>query len=207
MDYPIEILPDPAYKIIDCDLSDYFLIRLTFTDKIEEIISESGEINIRQVCSPEELIDDLSFSLYGIYNLSHINLNFTKAGKDRLMHYCRPDEEVEIPVFGTEFTNDAVRHRWFARIGDLHNVPFNYTRSNDPFVAICIVRHTPMKWNFWHFSLRWETDLGPLEELEERKRKNVAKRIGHSVRAEIARLAKLDVPETPALEKRCYCKN
>jgi len=89
----------------------------------------------------------------------------------------------------------------------LNNKHFDYTRNNDPFTATCLVRHTPMRWNYWHFSLHWQTDQGLLEELEENLRKKIAKRIGHSVRVELSRLAKLTSPLQPLLASHCYNKN
>ena len=71
------------------------------------------------------------------------------------MHYCNPDDRVEIPLFEIEFTNDANRLFWCAKINQLNNVAFPYTRGKEPFT--CGVEHTPMKWNYWHFSLRWNT--------------------------------------------------
>jgi hypothetical protein len=89
----------------------------------------------------------------------------------------------------------------------LNIVSFSYTQNNDPFTAVCFVAHTPMKWNYWHFSLQWNTDLGPLENFGEKKRKNVAKRIGQSVRVLISHFAMIEIPVHPPLQKNCYCKN
>jgi hypothetical protein len=208
MDYPLEILPNPLYKVIDCDLSAHFLIRLIDANDINEIIdSDTFEIKLKYIYSPEERIDDLSFSLLGIYGFRHINLQFTEVGKDKFMHYCRPDELVGIPVYEAEFTNDANRHFWCISIHRLNNEHFAYTRGKDPFTAICLVEHSPMKWNYWHFSLRWQTDLGRLEELEEKLRRKVAKRIGHSARVILSHFARVERPEHPILPAKCYCKN
>ena len=208
MDYPQEILPCSNYKSIDCNLSEHFLIRLTNTDKIEEIVDqETGNVQLQQICSPEERIDDLSCSLLGIYNIPHIRLGFTAEGKAKYMHYCPPDEDIETPTYQADFTNDANRHYWCIPIHKIDGVPFDYTRGNDPFTAVCIVKHTPMRWNYWHFSLRWQTDLGALEDLDEKTRKKVARRIGHSARVALSHLAKVECPDHENLSTNCYCKN
>jgi hypothetical protein len=207
MNYPTEILPNKNYKLIDCDLSAHFLMRLIETTDAAEIFDLiTGKILIHQICSPTERIDDFSTSMHGIYNESHIRLNFTSEGKKKFMSYCEPDKEGEIPVFGTHFTNDANRSFWFVMINQLHNKKFDYTRNNDPFIAICSVHHTPARWNYWHFSLRWETDLGPLDNLEGKQRKNVAKRIGHSLRVIISHFASFGNPPHIHLNKSCYQK-
>jgi len=208
MDYPIEILPNPERKFVECDLSAYFLIRLTHTDDPNALIDpETGEIVLQHICSPKEHIDDLSFSLLGIYNVQHIRLGFTQVGKDKFVQPCLPNEPVEIPEYEIEFTNDEIRGYWHISIPQLHNIPFSYTRGSDSFTATCLVRHTPMRWNFWHFSLHWDTDLGPLDTLEEKKRRKVAQRIGHSARVILARHARLGMPEYPVLPENCYSNN
>jgi hypothetical protein len=63
-----------------------------------------------------------------------------------------------------------------------------------------------MRWNFWHFSLRWTTDLGPLEKLEENQKKSVAKRIAHSARALIAQMATIIKPDHLIIDESCYVK-
>jgi hypothetical protein len=187
MNYPVEILPNPAFKIIDCELSDHFLIRFFNCNDVNDITNpETGQIKIQHICSPAEKIDDLSLSLLGIYRPEHITLNFTVAGKEKYMHYCKPDEAVDVPVFDTEFNHSSGRFFWCANIKKLNNRTFDYTRGHDPFIATCLVKHTPMKWNYWHFSLRWSTDLGLLDNLDERQRKNIAKRIGQAVRVTIS---------------------
>jgi hypothetical protein len=208
MEYPKEILPHSEYKTIDCELTGKSLLRLTNTNKIEEIIDqETGKISIQQICSPKERIDDFSLSLFGVYNTDHINLEFTKEGKQKYMHYCAPDELVEIPIFEVDFYNNAEKLCWFAEVTRFHNIEFQFTMGEDPFTATCIVVHTPMKWNYWHFSLRWLTDAGPLENMEDSQRKKVARRIGHSVRTLISQFATLNLPSATYLPQNCYWKN
>lgn len=208
MEYPVEILPNPQYKFIDCNLSSYFLVRLINSENIEEIVdTETGEIRVSFICSPPERIKDMSFSLFGIYNDKHVRLALTEAGKAKFNYYCAPDTVVDIPIFETEFTNNAIKSYCSIPIQELHNKNFEYTRNNDPFIATCLVKHTPMKWNYWHFSLHWKIDIGILEELEENLQKKIAKRIGHSVRVELARLAKMISPCQAILPTHCYNKN
>jgi hypothetical protein len=208
MDYPVEILPNPQYKLIDCDLSACFLIRLMDDVSIDDIVdSETGEIRTNYICSPPERISDMSFGLFGIYNARHIQLAFTNAGKAKFMLYCAPDEVVIPPEYETEFTNDAKKLYCSLPIQALNNQQFFYTRGSDPFIATCLVKHTPVRWNYWHFSLYWKIEEGLLEELEESRRKKIAKRIGHSVRVELSRLAKLSSPLQPEMPSHCYSKN
>jgi hypothetical protein len=208
MFYPAIILPNEAFKSIDCDLSDYFLIRFIEADNIDQIWDyETNTIKVQSICSPPERIDDLSLSLLGIYKEEHIILQFTREGIEKYMHYCDPDEMVAMPVYETDYILKENRRYWCAPINRLNEREFEYTREEESFIAKCFVLHTPMRWNFWHFSLRWSTNLGTLDSLEEKLRKKVAKRIGHSARSVIAQFATITIPPHPILPKECYYKN
>lgn len=208
MDYPKEILPNPSYKIINCDLSNHYVIRFTNTKDKEQLWdSETNSIIIQHICSPEEKIDDLSMSLLGIYTPAHIFIDFTVEGKAKFNTECAPDVEPQVPVFEKEFIKNVDRHYWWIPVSKVHNIQFNYTRSNEPYSAKCTVRHTPMLWNYWHFSLRWSTDLGDLENIQGKQRKNVAKRIGHSARVTIAHFASIEIPLFEPLPDNCFTKN
>lgn len=208
MDYPQEILPNPDYKFIDCDLSAHLVIRFTNTSDKNQIWDfETNRIVFQHICSPEDRIDDLSMSLLGNYTTDHIFLEFTNEGKSKFMEYCEPDIEPDTPIFETDFNTDSNRHFWWIPISKIHNIQFDYTRSNEPYLATCKVQHTPMRWNYWHFSLRWSTDLGELENLEEKQRKKVAKRIGHAARVSIAHFASIENPTPAFLDSKCFRKN
>jgi hypothetical protein len=207
MKYPLEILPNPNYKVIDNDLEGHYLIRYTNTNDKGEIWNEEiNAVNFRQICSPEDHIEDLSTSLLGIYQPHHVFIEFTKDGKAHYMYYCAPDEQVEPPTFEKDYISNPNRHFWCVPIAKLNNRTFTYNRENNEFNATCLVKHTPMKWNYWHFSLRWKTDAGFLENLEERERKKVAKKIGQSARVSIAHFAIITKPQHPHLSSEYYCK-
>jgi hypothetical protein len=136
MNYPREILPNPNYKFIDCNLSQYFLIRFINTNVIDDILDPiTQNIKVECICSPKERIEDLSMSLLGVYNEHHIAIDFTPLGKEKFMYYCQPDEFVETPSFETDFLLDNNRHFWCVLIEKVNNRDFNYTRSNNPFIV------------------------------------------------------------------------
>ncbi len=208
MDYPQEILPHPNYKFIDCDLSDHYLIRVIDTSNQELFWDqETKSVILKYLFSGTDKIDDLSMSLLDVYKTQHVFIELTDTGKEKFKDYCEPDEVVHTPQFPDDFISNPDKYYWCAPVNRLHKVQFDYTRSNAPFTATCFVKHTPTKWNFWHFSLLWDTDLGPLDQLEEKTRKKVATRIGHSARVIITQFAIIHEPEHSALPQNCYCKN
>lgn len=208
MPYPNQILPTIGNKHIDCDVDDYFLIRHTEVANPAEIVdSETGFIRPRYICSPEERVDDLSSSLLGIFEHQFITLDFTHNGKGKFMFYCDPDEEVDVPIEGVDYNTNEHRNAWTIKIGLVNGIQFPYTIANEPYTATCHVVHTPMRWNFWHFSFRWHTDnLGPLDNLEPKQRQKVARRIGIASRALICNFARLMVPPHSILPEACYRK-
>lgn len=208
MDYPKKILPNPNYKLIDCDLSAHFVIRYTNTNDIDEIWDSTlNRVKEESICQQRDHIHDLSMSLLGVFTPDNIFIDFTEEGSPKYMAYCNPDAAVETPIYGADFITNPNRHYWWVSISKLHNVKFAYTRSDEPYEATCYVRHTPMLWNFWHFSLRWDTDLGSLENLDVKTKSKVAKRIGQAARVLIAHYASIQPPAFQLLDQNCYTKN
>jgi hypothetical protein len=208
MNYPVEILPDPSYKLVDCDLTDYFLIRhFDLIDGEKILNSDTNLIQKKYICSQSDHIHDLSTSLLGVFKVVNIHLAFTPKGGEKFYPYCAPDAVVDIPIFQTEFYFEDNRGFWCVPIAKLHNREFIYNVGAEQLVATCQVMHTPAKWNYWHFSLRWITNLGPLDSMEERLRKNVARKIGQSAIVAITHFAKIEIPEHHELPNNCYCKN
>jgi hypothetical protein len=70
MNFPIEILPRPNYKYIDCDLSNPALARFINIINIDEIIDPAtGYVKQAYICSPREHCSDLSTNLLGIFQV------------------------------------------------------------------------------------------------------------------------------------------
>ncbi len=208
MSYPIEILPNNNYKFITCDLSNYHLIRHTSASSFAEQIDEStGLLKQDYICKPRENICDLSTSLLSIFNNSHLSLNLLPEGKQKYNHYCPADLTVDIPVLNTDYETVLERHFWSILISKINQQQVDYQKSNDPFIAICCVCHTPMKWNYWHFSIRWLLPDGFLHEKpEEEIKKKWVSRLAHEARSLVAMHAKSFLPEYELLEEAYYKK-
>src|SRR6185312_10144286 len=130
----------------------------------------------------------------GVFTAQHNNLIFTEEGKSKYMQYCQPNEGVQPPVDVIDFSTAINRGCWYIRIDKLNRKSFEYKQNNDTLLATSRVQHTPMKWNFWHFSLRWDLNSGPIEELEEREQRKIAQKIGHSARVLISHHATMVLP-------------
>jgi len=210
MRYPTEILPNKNYKLIRCDLVNHYLIRYTAC-KAREVIFDDNTKQIKQeyICSPREQMEDLSTSLLGVYDTSHIPIELTLLGKTKFSEYCAPDEIVPIPEYETEFILNDKRGFWVILIKNIQGLLADYTQHDikQPFKAKCSIQHTPVKWNYWHFSIRWELEEGVyLHKLPHNTKAKVAKRLGTETRALIAKFAEIDEPNFSQLEVDEYCK-
>lgn len=208
MNFPVKLLPNSQYKYIVCDLSEYFLARFTNTNNIDELIDPvTGFIRQAHICLPSQHCSDLSTNLLGVFEVSNLQIELTEEGKEHFKFYCEPNIEVSTPIYNKDFVLNTKRHFWIIIIGAIHNTIVDYTKSNLPFKAKCLVLHTPMKWNYWHFSIRWLTDQGFWHNLSEKEKEKLTKRLGHEARAHIANFAKIEKPNYSELEKECYLKS
>jgi len=205
MNYPIRLLPQANYKEIECDLSSHFLIRVIKTKEINEIVnSETGLVKIEHIFSPRRHGSDLSTSLLGVFEISHIQIELTELGKTKYSHYCKPNDEISPPLHEQDYLINSNRHFWVVNIKDIMNAEVEYLDSSLPFKANCVIMHTPMKWNFWHFSIRWKTKDGFWNSLTPKEQEKLAKRLGTEVRAYISKYARIDEPNYVELEDDFY---
>lgn len=209
MPYPTEILPQAGNKMIDCDISQRYLIRhVDVANPADLIDDETNLIKLEYLYNPSVRVVDLSMSLFGIFLYDHIRLDFTQVGKLKYMHYCEPNLTIQTPVEPEDYGYNNERSAWNILIAHVDGIKFEYKMGEDTLEAVCRVTHSPMRWNFWHFSLRWETNFGLLEDIEDEKLKNkIAKKLGHSVKAVLSKFAKITEPPNPEFNQGCYRLN
>lgn len=205
MNFPTKLLPNPSYRTIDCDLSRYYLIRSTKADSVHDIVNHAtGFIKFEHICTPRDHISDLSTSLLGVFEIPHVQIQLTEEGKTIYNEYCQPNVNAGVPVFEKDFVVDTSKLYWVVLIGLINKMPVHYTKGDLPFKAQCVVEHTPMKWNFWHFSVRWLTEDGFFHSLSENERKKLVRRLAHDARAQIAMFATIEEPNYLELDKNEY---
>ncbi|MEQ8426043.1 MAG: hypothetical protein RIA63_15090, partial [Cyclobacteriaceae bacterium] len=158
------------------------------------------------ICQPRDQVADLSTSLLGVFEIEHLKIELTEEGKRKYNEYCPPDFDAKVPIYKGDYVWNFDRHFWSISIGDIDNVDVSYQRGDMPFKAKCLVIHTPMKWNFWHFSIRWRVDDEFWHNLDSKAQRKLAKRLGHEARSHIAKFAKAEVPNCYPLEEINYLK-
>lgn len=214
MNYPIEILPNIERKLISCDVSNYYLIRSTKTNVPSELLDEiTGEVKQGAICTPREHVIDLSTSILGVFNFDHNLIQLTEDGNSKYAHYCQPDINVDPPSHGVDFVIDNNKGFLILLINNICNQqPVEYTLGDFPskiFTATCRVVHTPARWNYWHYSIKWHLDdygcyVDDLEDIKLMSR--IKKRLSGHARAMLARFATITQPPFNELPPYCYTK-
>ena len=199
MSYPQRIIPHPNYKIITKDLSDYYLIR--HTNSKEFINPLTNKPLIETICSPREQIQDLSTSLLGVFGTDDSKVRIEGENSNYYFEEWRPGESVNTPRVGSDFSIDINRGYFFLTIGEIEGESVDYSKGGiEGFKAFCRVIHTPVKWNYWHFSVRWINEEGDVIE----QKGNWKNKFLASARAMIAEFAFYKEPFHEELEVNEY---
>lgn len=209
--YPVTILPNKKYKTITADVNDYFLIRHALLNDNDTLLdTTTGHIKENYISSPKEYMQDLSTSLLGHFDPTFIEIELIKKGKELYNHYCNPDDSVKTPIKGIHYISNTSRTFWTIKIGDVNNHPVQFQNVNGTFTANCQVLHTPMKWNYWHFSIRWflpanNTYWNELPD-DQKKKAPFKKWLAHESRVLIKTHAKDILPNMELLPSNHYMK-
>lgn len=212
MIFPLYLLPNIEYKPIECDLSEYFLIRhFEIINPELPIFDVNGLIEDKYLFSPSERLGDLSTSLLSIFSYTDISVALTKWGGLEFGMYCIDDFNSTIPRYLDHFYFSNNRDFWCINIGEINNQTLKYLHTNGEVENIfhCKIVHTPAKWNFWHFSIRWLFDDGKyFYELhkEGKVTKGNIKRISNSVRVLLKKYSKNEEVDIKLLPNVNYLK-
>jgi hypothetical protein len=212
MNYPREILPNPFHKLIGCNVNTNTLIRYTNTANLQELIEPStGKIKVEHIISPKENMADLSTSLFCIFKLEYLKIHLTREGLTKYSHYCLPNIKVVKPKRNVHYNINNNRSHWWITIGLIHNQTVDFIQNGNRFTAQCHVVHTPMKWNYWHFSIRWHiAGIGYWNEMDEstpdgkKFKKKIGDKLGHESRVFVKMLSETGQPAEVELPKACY---
>ena len=212
MIFPLYLLPKVEYKSIECDLSEYFLIRhFEISNPELPLFDANGLIEDKYLFSPSDRLGDLSTSLLSIFTYDDIPVALTKWGVKEFGMYCNNDFSTIIPRYLDHFCFTDDRDFWCINIGKINNEPLVYLHTNGEIENVfhCKIVHTPAKWNFWHFSIRWLFDDGKyFFELhkEGKVSKGNIKRISNSVRVLLKKYSKNEKVNFQLLPEVNYLK-
>lgn len=154
--YPERLLPQAHFQTISHDLRamEGYLIRHTEHTDIRD--PATGHLLPSCVAPQTDHLHDLSTSLLGIFTPPDIEYQLTGERKPYFANLWTPGETVPAPVFGQDFVRRPERGFFVLRAADISGqvVPYN-AGAQDNLTAVCCLIHTPVRANFWHFSIRW----------------------------------------------------
>ncbi len=209
MQYPNEILPQTTFKLISTEeISDLSLIRHIDDQLTSNLIDDTtGFLKTEFIANPTSHARDLSTSLLGVFTVEHTKIRLTKEGKEEYSIECGPNTEVAPPIFDKHFDSYENRTFWVVKVASIHNQSLEYTnvQNNEVLKAECLIEHTPMKWNFWHFSIRWRFNDGRYwHEMEKKDIEKYSRKIGHETKSIIAKFAQIVLPEYQMIPLSIY---
>jgi len=157
MNYPTRLLPKSNYKKIKCTdhLFPLFLIHYTRTKNL--FIKETHEINPDEIILQSDHLRDLSTNLLGEFLIEDNKIEITEKVKRDFFNECwNEGDEARIPKYGDDFCINEDRGCCFWKIGTIISLQFSHKNNidNSVYELIFNVSHTPIKCNFWHFSIK-----------------------------------------------------
>ena len=160
MEYPLELLPKSKYCVITSGFNNCQLIRFTSTNNRDLLIDpRTNQLKAEHVCTIESMqLVDLSSNLLGIFTVEHIQLAWIPdSGALFQQHWSEGVEFTDKPQLDVHFNLRPERGFFILPVSSLlSNPPIEFENSdNQTMIAECLVKHTPILGNFWHFSIQW----------------------------------------------------
>lgn len=149
-EYPTHLLPRSEYRIMEQNVlhsqPDMFLVRHIDSNKVE-YIDGTSTLHPDCITIQSNHLHDLSCNLLGIFMESDVIYGINKNIENPLW-IEGTDTDKPSPE---DFFIDEKRGRYFVNIDLLLKTSFPTNQS-----GICrfIIVHTPVKYNFWHVSIR-----------------------------------------------------
>ncbi|GAP71889.1 hypothetical protein SAMD00024442_2_50 [Candidatus Symbiothrix dinenymphae] len=185
------------------DLLPLYLIRHTPTKNI--YLQESPDQIDPDIINniPAEQFKDLSTNLLGKFRIEDVYINvisrdFLEAWEESCI--------VNTPVFNFDFCMDVTRGYFFLKIQDIcsYAIETEMAQSGQKFSLSLKLRHTPLKCNFWHFSIVVfvnDTNVDSLKVSDNQKKK-----LWRTARVGLSNIVLATISEISTLHKTHYLK-
>lgn len=202
MQYPEHLIPKSTYKYIN-DLEELRLCTLVRHTKDHTIYLEgtnqlNPEVLKLEVTSSQ--LRDLSTNLLGVFTLNDIFINIIN---NELLELWVEGEDLQQPIsHEQDFRLVDGRGYFYFRIsevidleipGGIKGVPVNFN-----------VLHTPIKANFWHFSIRVFSEGVEMSQLPISDNKRT--KIWKGIKDFLTVCAFVDSNDHTIIPERCYCE-
>ncbi len=194
MEYPLHLLPGENYRILYSTgaLNEFYLMRNTPDKDILE--PETGQIKPSYVAFQSDHLRDLSTNLLSVFQPDDSLIFMQGDRKTFFLELWHPRDETTVPQYPDDFGLDENRGAFYLKIKDLEGLKVLYNKGEtQELEAVCKVLHTPVRSNYWHFSIRWFNEEGDIISQNGNWRKRM-------LTAARALIAEFGVVQTPGIE-------
>lgn len=202
MVYPDRLLPRPNYRLIsDVEALNLFFLQRSTPD-LDIIDPVTNTIKPTYVSSPTEHLHDLSTNLIGVFIPEDRFWRIIGENKEYFTREPWPvGEVVKTPSYPDDFEHVTNLGAIYFPVNKLNGLSIPYNKAaEDGFTAICRILHTPVRSNFWHFSLRWFSEEGDVLH----QKGSWKKRMLTSARAALIEFGVISEPEVQYLDISLY---
>lgn len=204
MEYPNHLLPKTSYKLITWShsLNECYLLRHTPDQNL--IDDDTGMLRTDYIVpeTSSSPLKDFSTNLLGTFLLEDRFWVINGPRKAYFFDLWVEGEAVTNPIYPTDFNEDRNKGAFFLRIGDIVDQTILYNKAETSGIpAVCRVKHTPTRSNFWHFSVRWSNDEG---DICDQKGSWIDRMLKTQVKSFIKEHAILEIPSFSIIPKEFY---
>ena len=154
IDYPAKLLPQSNYKKIEWsnDLHPLFLLRQTPT---QDLLNNTNKLKEEYITKQTDHLRDLSTNLLGEFSVEDNKVEVINKEKD-FFHEWNEGDDVSEPVYNEDFVINENRGCFYWNIKEIVSLEISHTDhiDNNDYQLNFKILHTPIKCNFWHFSIR-----------------------------------------------------
>ena len=205
MNYPSRLLPQYNYKRIKWsnDLCPLFLLRSTPT---QDLLDETDQLKEEYIVKQTNHLRDLSTNLLGEFLIEDCKIEITEKGKDFFSEWNEGENASE-PVYDSDFIVNENRGYFCWNIGKIISSTFLHTDqiSNTNYQLHFCVLHTPVRCNFWHFSIRVFSE-NQIEISTLTVRDKLKKTLWQKAKAQLRECAIINIPVFSKLDSSHYKK-
>lgn len=205
-EYPLILLPQEHYKFIECDVSEHYLIRSFNLVENTPLLNELSEIDANYICIYPHNIQDLSTSLLGHFTINDNKIELTKKGKTDYQD-CEPNFPGTPLIYEEDYLRNDDKWHWIIKCSNVVDIKISFVHAEEAISTVSYLKHSPMKWNFWHYAVRWHIngkDSIEINKYSTGQMQTLCKKIGAKARSIIAQHAVLDIDAHPLLADNCY---
>jgi hypothetical protein len=205
MNYPSKLLPQSNYKKIEwsSDLYPLFLLRRTPT---QDLLDDTHKLKEEYIAKQTDHLRDLSTNLLGEFSVGDNKVEVIERGKDFFCEWIEGDD-VNEPIYNTDFVINENSGCFYWNIGEVILLEFSHTDciEEHDYQLHFKVLHTPVKCNFWHFSIRVFSD-NQKEISTLGIRGNLKKILWRKAKEQLRETALIKAPKYNHLDSRHYEK-